>query len=115
MERTREIAVEAILPGMILAEDVFDQHKHMLMPEGALLSPRHKTQLLRRGVTHVVIDAVRQAAEDGAVRQPLAPLAALISVDDRDPFMHELARLARSRFEARQRTHAVKEGKPGHD
>jgi hypothetical protein len=111
MERAHEIAVEAITPGMVLAEDVFDQHGHMLMPQGAALSPRHKAQLLRRGVTHLVIDAERQTAQEEAVRQPFTPPAALIPIDDRDPFMRELIRLARMRFEARQRAHAAQEGK----
>lgn len=106
------ISIAEVQPGMVLAEDAHDAQGRLLMPQGTTLTTRHQRQLRQWGVE--VVAVLRSSAPDHHAAPPasaLPPIGELLHLDERDPFMRELAQLARDRYARYQRRAArPKEG-----
>ena len=104
-EKTLMIGVEAIQPGMVLAEAACDPRGRMLMPSGTHLTQRHQRQMRLWGVELVTVVATTPATPPAALPLEEAPvrIGEWLQIDERDPFMHELARQARALYDRHQR------------
>jgi hypothetical protein len=106
------ISLAEVQPGMVLAEAAHDAQGRLLMPPGTTLTTRHQRQLRHWGVEVVVVLA--SSAPNRHATPPasaLPPIGELLHLDERDPFMRELAQMARDRFARHQRRAArPKEG-----
>ncbi len=107
------ISVAEIQPGMVLAEDAQDARGRLLAPAGTSLTRQQQRQMRQWGVAVVAIRA--ESAPEGAAARLPAPtpfaMHALMQIDERDPFMRELAQMARDRYARHQQQAArLKEG-----
>lgn len=100
------LSTEALRPGMVLAEDLVSAGGMLLAVDGTALTRRHVRQMRQWGIVGAQIKAA--GAEDVTL-PPLAAQTAVshwLQVDERDPFMHELAQMARERYARHQRAAA---------
>jgi hypothetical protein len=95
---------EDLVPGMVLAESVYDGRGRLLMPAGIELARDHQRQLRRRGV--VIVAVVRDSiprttafVDPAMVKNAAQPVIAPTALPRAEPFMIELARLARERYD----------------
>ena len=104
-EETLMIGVEAMQPGMVLAEDACDARGRMLVPSGTRLTQRHQRQMRLWGVELVTVVASMPALPQVTLPSEDAPvrIGEWLQIDERDPFMHELARQARAIYDRHQR------------
>jgi hypothetical protein len=100
------VSTEALHPGMILAESVTSAGGMLLAPEGTALTRRHLRQMRLWGISGAQI--VTTAEEHEATFAPTSAISQWLAIDERDPFMHELAELARDRY-ARYQQKAARE------
>jgi hypothetical protein len=107
------ISVAEIQPGMVLAEAAQDARGRLLAPAGMILTRRHQRQMRQWGVAVVAIHAA--SAPERAI-DPVVPTSLtvheLVQIDERDPFMRELAQMARDRY-ARHQQQAARANKEG--
>lgn len=108
-ETTQIIGVEAIQPGMVLAEAACDARGRMLVPVETQLTMRHQRQLRQWGIE--VVTVLASAPAPAASDSPAARIIEWLQIDERDPFMYALAQLTRARYERYLReTTRAKEG-----
>ncbi len=108
---TLTISAAQIEPGMVLAEPVCDAQGRLLIPPGTTLTQRHQRRLRQWDLERVVI--VSASAPHHQRQAPTASrsVGELLQLDEREPFMRELARLARMRYARYQQQAALpKEG-----
>lgn len=82
--------VEDIGPGMILQREVRDNQDRVLIPEGAVLTEKHRDMLAARGVESVAIRETAEAPPEptpGTAADPAVP-----APDSDTPSPEELAR-----------------------
>jgi hypothetical protein len=89
-------------PGMVLAEAVYDAQERLLIPQGTTLTQRHQRQMRQWGVESVTITAASAPEHRSLTPTPPPSVGELLQLDERDPFMRELAHLARNRYARHQ-------------
>ena len=104
-EETLMIGVEAIQPGMVLAEAVCDPRGRMLVPTGTQLTLQHQRKMRMLGVELVTVVACLPPMPSAELppADPPTRVGEWLQIDERDPFMHELARQARAIYDRHQR------------
>ncbi len=93
------ISVEEIRPGMVLAAPAIDRRGRMLAPIGVVLTQQLQRQLRLCGAEAVTVAAASMPPPMPAEAEPpQVRVSEWWQLDERDPFMHALARLARERY-----------------
>lgn len=92
---TRIVGIDALVPGMTLAEAVFDEQGRLLVEAGRVISTSDHRRMRTWGIATFVVS------------NPVSPLPITVATtlvsskaefrDTTDPFMQELARFANSR------------------
>ena len=62
----KQLALEHAQPGMILSDDLLDQHGKVLLPKGVMLTDATLVSLRRHGVAMVQIECAALSAADEA-------------------------------------------------
>lgn len=100
------VGVEAIIPGMVLAEEVRDRKGRLLAGNGTLLSVKLQRQMRLWGVEIVSVERASAPEIPTRLAEPVeasSTLSELLQIDERDPFMQELARFAQHLYERRKK------------
>lgn len=84
------VSVEEINPGMVLAEEVYDQRGRLLSRQGATLTRRLQRQMRLWGVEIVTIESPHVIPPLPVNVEQSAPVSSF-DADERDPFMRALA------------------------
>ena len=101
----KEIEVDEIREGDVLAEDVRDMRGDVLLTRGLRLARRHATLLRRREITTVRVltpedsDVVPGTSDLGEIERAIARLEHMFDGLLDDPVMREIHRVARSFLE----------------
>src|SRR5689334_2011106 len=86
-EDTFMVGVEAIQPGMVLAEAACDPQGRMLIPNGTQLTQRHQRQMRLWGVELVTVLATGERAVPTALptEQGSTRISEWLQLDEREP------------------------------
>lgn len=104
---SRPVVVQALRPGLVLAEDARDRSGRLLVPAGVRLTPKHLQVLRAWGVTEVRVmgEAAPEQLQDQEATIPMAlpQLEGLVAerfrhAPVRHPFMQALQEQSRRRL-----------------
>ncbi|MBA3826901.1 MAG: hypothetical protein H0X24_23785, partial [Ktedonobacterales bacterium] len=96
------LSTEALRPTMVLAEDVVSGGGMLLAATGTPLTRRHLRQMHHWGISGAQI-AAPPRADDANHAPTQSAVSQWLTLDERDPFMSELAEVARALYARHQR------------
>jgi hypothetical protein len=90
--RSHEITLAQASPGMILSDDLLDEHGHILLPAGAVLTQASIAGLLRREIDSVPIEGEEIEDDAAAIERHRTRLAQLFRHHREDDLATEILR-----------------------